>query len=95
MAEALSFDFDALTPRMLVDFKNKAAVDLLALLDDEGGFDLTGLAPEALAGFVWLAMRMSGRPDATWDDALDTPFSQLDFSTPDGEPDPTSASSDD
>lgn len=93
MADDLTFDFDAVTPRMLVDFKSKTGTDLMALADGDE-FDLTNQTPEVLAGFIWLALRTSGRPDTTWDEALDTPFAALSFAEPEGEPDPTSAGSD-
>lgn len=92
MTDKLTFDFDAVTPRMLIDFKDRAGVSLYALLSDDGTMNLAAMSEEATAGMVWLALRMSGRPDATWDDALDTPFSSLSFAEG-GEPDPTNASS--
>lgn len=88
-----TFDFDQVTPRMLVDFKAKTGTSLFALVGDAGEVDLNGLPEEALAGFIWLALRMSGQPDVTWDEALDTPFTQLQFADADGDVDPTSAGS--
>lgn len=73
----LTFDFDAVTPRMLVDFKVATGVSLLSLVPDDGAFSLASVPEEAIAGIVWLALRMSGRPDATFDEALDTPFAAL------------------
>lgn len=103
MTDKLTFDFDAVTPRMLVDFKAKTGTSLMSLVngdeddaDSEPGeieFDLSKMDEELIAGFIWLALRMSGKPDATWDEALDTPFTSLDFVDEDGEPDPSSASS--
>lgn len=94
MADALNFDFDAVTPRMLVDFKEKTGADLLTVFDGaaEGQMDLSKLDSLVLAGIIWVAMRMSGYPEATWDEALDTPLSRLDLSGGEAE-DPTSASS--
>lgn len=89
MAE-LTFDFDQLTPRMFVDFKEQTGQELMSLLDDAGEIDMQAMDSLALAGCVWLALRTSGHPDATWDDALDTPFTELQFGQAD-EPDPTSA----
>lgn len=89
----LTFDFDSVTPRMLLDFKRETGESLFSLVEG-GGVDLSALTEEAIAGFVWLALRMSGRPDATYDDALDTPFTSLNFADAgDAELDPTSASS--
>lgn len=92
MTDPLTFDFDAVTPRMLVDFKAKTGVDLMSIVDGDG-FEISGQSPEVLAGFIWLALRTSGKPDTTWNEALDTPFSQLQFADPDGDADPTSAGS--
>lgn len=93
MAE-ITLDFDQITSRMLIDFKAKTGTSLMAMVDDAGEVDLKALAQqgeEMVAGMVWLALRTSGQPDATWDDALDVPFSQLQFAGDDE--DPTSASS--
>lgn len=78
MAETLTFDFDAVTPRMLVDFKRETGVELMSLIS-ETGVDMSTMAAETIAGMIWLALRMSGKPDATFDDALDVPFSALAF----------------
>lgn len=91
MTDKLTFDFDAVTPRMLVDFKKQTGTSLMSLVEDDG-LDLSSLDEELIAGFIWLALRMSGQPDATWDQALDTPFTALEFAE-DVEPDPTNASS--
>ncbi len=92
MAEKLTFDFDAVTPRMLVDFKRETGVSLMSLVSDTGDIDLGTLPEEALAGMIWLAMRMGGQPDATFDEALDTPFSALELAEDDGTAaDPTPA----
>lgn len=90
MTETLVFDFDAVTPRMMLDFKEKTGLDVLSLAGD--GVDVSEMPVEAIAGMVWLAMRMSGRPDATWDEALDTPLSTLAFDEDDDTADPTTAS---
>lgn len=92
MADALTFDFDAVTPRMLIDFKDKTGTDLMSLADGDA-FDLAEQTPEVLAGFIWLALRTSGNPETTWDEALDTPFTALQFADPEDAPDPTSAGS--
>lgn len=89
MADKLTFDFDAVTSRMLIEFKERTGSSLMAVADDKGDFDLRSMDEKLIAGFIWLALRMSGKPDATWDDALDTPFTSLEFSRE--EPDPTSA----
>lgn len=89
MAE-FAFDLDLVTPRMLVDFKDKTGQNLLPLFRD-GEFQIADLEPEALTGLIWIALRMSGQPDATWDQALDTPFQSLEFAE-DGDEDPTKAS---
>lgn len=86
--ETLSFDANLITPRMLVDFKRETGASLMAILDE--GFDLSGLPEEVVAGVIWIALRMSGQPDATFDDALDTPITALAFEEAD-EVDPTSA----
>ena len=91
MAE-LTFDFDQVTTRMLVDFKDKTGTSLMALVDDDGEVDLTSLSEELIAGFIWLSMRMSGQPEATWDDALDVPIANVDFSDGEDDEDPTNAS---
>lgn len=90
VSDKLNFDFDAVTTRMLVDFKRETGVSLMSLVKD-GQFDLENIPEEALAGMIWLAMRMDGHPDATFDEALDIPFSRLEFSEEE-EPDPTPAS---
>lgn len=97
MAETLKFDFDAVTPRMLVDFKRETGIELMALVVG-GSLDIATMPAEATAGLVWLAMRMSGNPDATYEEALDTPFTALEMDTEpdpetDPETDPTPASS--
>ena len=90
LSDKLNFDFDAVTTRMLVDFKRETGVSLMSLVTD-GQFNLDNVPEEALAGMIWLALRMDGHPDATFDEALDTPFSSLEFS--EGEAaDPTPAS---
>lgn len=94
MTDAVKFDLDQVTPRMLIEFKEHTGESLLSMvdgLDDE--IDLTDVSEEVIAGFIWLGMRMSGNPDATFNDALDTPFTALDF-TDDGDvpEDPTNAS---
>lgn len=88
--DAVTFDLDAVTPRMLIDFKRVTGVSLLELEWGEDGIDLTALGEEVIAGVVWLALRMSGRAEATYDDALDTPFTILTSAIPD-EVDPTPA----
>ena len=92
MSDSLTFDFDAVTPRMLIDFKAKTGHSLMGLVGADGNIDMANMDEELIAGFIWLSLRMSGRPDATWDDALDTPFTSLDFAEAD-EPDPTNAGS--
>lgn len=87
MAEGLTFDFDAVTPRMLVEFKRETGVELMSFVS-EAGVDMATLPAEAIAGMVWLAMRMSGTPDATFEEALDVPFSSLSFAEEE-QPDPT------
>lgn len=90
MADPLTFDFDSVTPRMLVDFEDKVGQSLTSFLSDKGTLDMLDMPSAALCGFVWLSLRMSGQPDATWDDALDTPFASLEFA----EERPTPASTD-
>lgn len=90
VSDKLNFNFDAVTTRMLVDFKRETGVSLMSLVKG-GQFTLEDVPEEALAGFIWLAMRMDGHPDATFDEALDIPFSRLELSEED-EADPTSAS---
>lgn len=92
MSDALTFDFDAVTPRMMIDFKDKTGVPLMSVVGDDGTVDMSVMSEELVAGMVWLALRMSGRPEATWDDALDTPFSALSQPAEGAEPDPTPAS---
>lgn len=89
----LTFDFDAVTPRMMVEFREHVGTSLLSLVGADGTVDMATMPDEALAGMIWLAMRMNGNPDATFDEALDTPFSALSFDDDEVEPDPTSASS--
>lgn len=90
MTDSPTFNFDAVTPRMLIDFKAKTGTSLMSLVDDGGDIDVSSLDEDLIAGFIWLSLRMSGNPDATWDDALDTPFSTLEFAA-EAELDPTSA----
>lgn len=85
------FNFDQVTPRMLVDFKNATGVSLLSMMGEDGSLNLGEASEECIAGIVWLSLRMSGHPDATFDDALDTPFVSIVGSEPQ-EPDPTNAS---
>lgn len=93
MAQELEFDFDQITTRMLIDFKEKTGTSLMALIDEAGEIDLSNLEEEMIAGCIWLALRMSGQPDATWDQALDMPFTSLQFVQEDDEQDPTTAGS--
>lgn len=86
MTDSLTFDLDAVTPRMLVEFKQHTGENLMALMDEKGGMNFSALSGEILAGVVWLALRMSGRPDATFDEALDTPLASLDFGEPSEDP---------
>ena len=92
MSDKLTFDFDAVTPRMLLDFKDKTGQSLMGLIGTDGAMNLDDLSEEMIAGIIWLSLRMSGRHDATWDDALDTPFTALDFGEEPAALDPTSAS---
>lgn len=91
MTDTLTFDFDAVTPRMLIDFKAKTGVALMSLVSG-GEFDMSVMSEEVVAGMIWLALRMGGKPDATWDEALDTPFTALNLGGEPVEPDPTTAS---
>lgn len=86
----LTFDVERITPRMMVDFKRETGVEVMGLI--ETGIDLATLDALLLAGLIWLALRMGDRPDATFDDALDTPFVALDFGDEEAaDADPTSA----
>lgn len=87
----LTFDMDAVTPRMLVDFKAKTGQNLLAVVGED--VNLEEADPEVITGFIWLALRMGPKPDASWDDALDTPFTALNLDGEGEAPDPTTASS--
>lgn len=90
--EKLTLNVDLITPRHMVDFRRETGVSLMGLI--ETGFDLKGLPDEVIAGVIWIAMRLGGRPDATFDEALDTPFTALDLSEDEAaDVDPTSASS--
>lgn len=86
----LTFDMDAVTPRMMVDFQEATGRNLMEL----AGTELDPSEdPKVLAGVIWIAMRMSGNPDATFDEALDTPFTTLNLGG--GQPeDPSPASND-
>lgn len=90
MAE-ITLDFDKITTRMLLDFKEKTGTSLMSMIDGAGEIDITSMSEETIAGCIWLALRASGSPDATWDEALDMPFTSLQFA--EGEQDPTNASS--
>lgn len=92
MAQELQFDFDQITTRMLIDFKEKTGTSLMSLIDDAGEIDMANMSEEMIAGCIWLALRMSDNPDATWDDALDMPFTALQFVGEEDETDPTNAS---
>jgi len=87
----VTFDVDKLTPRLLGEFAEQTGVELMSLVDKAGEIDMQRLGSKELAGCIWLAMRTSGRDDATFEQALDTPLSALTFSD-DEEPDPTPAS---
>ena len=89
MSDELDFDFDQVTPRMLLDFKTKTGVPLFSVVDEKGQVDLANMSEELVAGFMWLALRMSGRPEATWDEALDTPLARLGTPGEPETPDPT------
>lgn len=86
----VNLDFNQVTPRMLVDFKEKTGQELMALLDDAGEIDMASMDSLVLTGLVWMALRTSGQSDASWDDALDTPITALQVGE-DAEEDPTSA----
>lgn len=86
--EVLTFNVDAVTPRMLVDFKRETGVSLMSLVE-ENGLKMDALSEECIAGVIWLALRMGGRPEATWDEALDTPFTALAPGEAGEKPDPT------
>lgn len=74
-APELAFNLDGCTPRMLLDFREKAGVSLMSFVDAEGGLDLSSLTEEAIAGVVWLALRMKD-PATTYEQALDVPFTE-------------------
>lgn len=84
----LTFDFDKVTPRMLDDFERESGSSLFSFMDGDD-IDLTKLSGKALAGVIWLALRTSGQPDATFDQAMDTPVTSIQMAD---EPDPTNAS---
>lgn len=73
----IPFDLDAVTPRMLIDFREATGVSLMALVDEELELDLKAIPEEAIGGVVWLALRMGGQPEATYEEALDTPFTRI------------------
>ena len=78
--EELQFDLDTVTPRMLVEFMAHTGVNLLSLVNASGELDMADIAaldPKVLAGIVWLSLKMSGHPDATFDEALDVPLASL------------------
>lgn len=75
----LTFDFDSLTGRMLEDFERKTGVSLLAMAGDKNELDLSSMPMTAISGIIWLALKMSGYPDATYDDARDIPLAKLSF----------------
>lgn len=83
----LDLDFDRVTPRMLIDFKEKSGRSLMAMFED-GDLDPSKLDEVTVAALIWIVMRMD-RPDATWDEALDAPFNSLSFAK--AELDPTNA----
>lgn len=92
--DVLAFDFDRVTPRMLMDFKKHTGTSLMSLASNGDEIDLATMDETLIAGFVWLALRMGGQPEATWDEACDTPFLALTFDEAAGEgeaPDPTPA----
>jgi hypothetical protein len=77
---SVGFDLGQVTGRMLIDFRVATGMSLMSFVDaDEGELDISSLTEEALVGVIWLGLRMSGRPDATFDDALDIPFDALDL----------------
>lgn len=88
MTTQLTFDIEAVTTRMLVDFKRETGVEFMSVA--EQGIDPSKMEAVVLAGVIWLAMRMSGHPDATFDDALDVPITSLEMG--DVPEDPTKAS---
>jgi hypothetical protein len=90
MSDELVFNADAVTPRMLIDFKEKTGLSLFAIWEGDG-IELDKAEPEVIAAVIWLALRMSGQPEATWEQAVDTPFSSLSMGEP-AAPDPTNAS---
>jgi hypothetical protein len=88
----LELDFDRVTPRMLIEFKERTGVALMSLAGEDGQFDLESLSGELVAGIIWISLRTGARPEATWEDALDTPLVSLMATSEVAAEDPTSAS---
>lgn len=91
VVEPLPFDLDAVTPRMLIDFKRETGVSLMSLVDGELELDIKTVPEEAIAGIVWLALRMGDDPDVSFEAALDTPFTRVLAAAEVDAEDPTSA----
>lgn len=79
--KVLTFDMDAVTPRMLVDFKAHTGHNLFDVIKDDEPIDLERMDPILVAGFIYIALRMGGNPDATFDEALDMPLTKLTLPT--------------
>lgn len=91
MPDKFAFDFDKVTSRMLDDFERETGTSLFEFMVADG-LDVSKLSGKSLAGVIWLAMRTSGQPDATFEDAMDTPVVLFDVHGG-AEVDPTPAGS--
>lgn len=69
----LAFDMDGVTPRMLIDFREATGTSLMSFVSEDGELDLSAVTEEALAGVVWLQLRMTDA-EVTYEQALDVPF---------------------
>lgn len=74
---------EMVTGRMLKEFADHTGESLLTLGEQwgksDGEIDISSLDVDVLVGLIWLAMKMSGSPDATWEDALDESIVNLVF----------------
>ena len=88
MAGKYTFDPDALTGELMEDFAEHVGAELFSFMGENGELDRRNLTGKAMSGVMWVAMRMSGRDDVTWEEARRTPFAEL-ADAEKAEPDPT------
>lgn len=93
MTDKYTFDDEGLTGEMLEDFEEITGTSFFSFADPTSGeIDMSNFSGKAMSALMWLAMRMSGLPDATFDEARKEPLGKLALGE-EAEVDPTDASS--